>query len=201
MRALRRAHAPDLLDLGAGHRLVIGDDGERLQRGARQAALLDRLLLEQERQILRGAERPFAGDAHEIDAAPGIEAAQLLEQRADVLALDEVPGQGLLVQRLGRGKQKRLDDAELLAPIGRLQLDDIGRKRQRKARWLSLRLVFRHCLDPTQLLRCHPRPRCCCFAQHITILRRARGGAPEAARTISPGGFRAFPRASFPGWP
>ena len=35
-RALRHRHAADFLDLGAGHRLVIGDDGERLDRGARQ---------------------------------------------------------------------------------------------------------------------------------------------------------------------
>ena len=34
------------------------------------AALLYRLLLEQEGEVVGGAERPFAGDAHEIDAAP-----------------------------------------------------------------------------------------------------------------------------------
>ena len=104
---------------------MIGDDGQGLERGARQAALLDRLLLEQEGQILGGTERPFAGDAHQIDAAPGIEALQLFEQRVHVLALDEMPGQGLLGERLGGGEQQRLDDAQLLAPVGRLQGDDI----------------------------------------------------------------------------
>ncbi len=119
--ALGGADAPDLLDLGAGHRLVIGDDGQRLERGARQAALLDRLLLEQEGQIVGGAERPFAGDTHQIDAAAGIEALQLFEQRVHVLAFDEMPGQSLLGERLGGGEQQRLDDAQLLAPVGRLQ--------------------------------------------------------------------------------
>ena len=133
--ALRGAHPPDLLDLGAGDRLVIGDDGERLQRRARQAALLDRLLLQQEGQIVGGAERPFAGDAcTRLTPRRGIGALQLLEQRAHVLALDEMPGDGGLGQRLGGGEQQRLDDAQFLAPIGRLQRDDIGGERQRQAR-------------------------------------------------------------------
>ena len=79
MRALRRADAPDLLDLGAGHRLVIGDDGERLERRARQLALLDRLALSRKarssavrnahlpatrtRLTPRGAYRPSAASA------------------------------------------------------------------------------------------------------------------------------------------
>ena len=37
-RALRDRHAADFLDLGARHRLVIGDDRQRLDRGARQLA-------------------------------------------------------------------------------------------------------------------------------------------------------------------
>ena len=68
-RALAGGDAPDLLDLGAGHRLVVGDDRERLQRRPRQPLLLDRIAAEQERKIARGAERPFAGDLDEVDAA------------------------------------------------------------------------------------------------------------------------------------
>ena len=117
-RAFGRAHAPDLLDLGAGNRLVIGDDGERLERRARQAALLDRLALEQEGKVLGGAERPFAGDAHEIDAARGVGALQLGEQRSDVLAFGEMLGKLGLVERLGRREQQRLQDAQLLLPVG-----------------------------------------------------------------------------------
>ena len=191
--AFRGAHPPDLLDLGAGDRLVIGDDGERLQRRARQAALLDRLLLQQEGQIVGGAERPFAGDAHQIDAARGIGALQLLEQRAHVLALDEMPGDGGFGQRLGGGEQQRLDDAQFLAPIGRLQRDDIGGERQRQARSLALRLVFRHifrhCLHPTQLLRCHPwAPLCCSLVDHAHAARsrrRTNSGAKDFAWRIS----------------
>ena len=70
--ALRHHHAADFLDLGAGHRLVVGDDGERLDRGARQLLRDHRFLGEQPRQIARGAEGPLVADADEVDAARGI---------------------------------------------------------------------------------------------------------------------------------
>ena len=110
--------AADLLDLGAGHGLVVGDDGERLQRRARQAPLLDGLTLEQKGEIVGGAERPFAGDADEIDASTRIKPLQLFEQRHDVLPGSEMLFQRRLIQRLWRGEQQRLDDAQLLAAVG-----------------------------------------------------------------------------------
>src|SRR6185295_6989223 len=42
-RALTGHDPPNLLDLGAGHRLVVGNDGERFERGSRQPLLLDRV--------------------------------------------------------------------------------------------------------------------------------------------------------------
>ena len=82
------------------------------------AALLDRLALEQEGKVPGGAERPFAGDAHKIDAARGIGALQLCEQGRDVFALGEMLGKLGLVERLGRREQQRLKDAQLLLPVG-----------------------------------------------------------------------------------
>ena len=61
-RALGGGNAADLLDLGACHRLVIGDDRERLQRRPRQLARLDRLARQQEGEVAGGAERPSSGD-------------------------------------------------------------------------------------------------------------------------------------------
>ena len=142
--ALRGAHAPDLLDLGAGHRLVIGDDGERLERGARQAALLDGLLLQQEGQIVGGAERPFAGDAHQIDAAPGIDALQLLEQRAHVLAARRNAG---AMAASSSGSAAANSSASTMRSFSRRSVDckrdDIGGERQRQARSASLALGLR----------------------------------------------------------
>ena len=51
MRALGQRDAADVLDLGAGDGLVIGDDGERFDRGARQALLFRLFLAQQEGQI------------------------------------------------------------------------------------------------------------------------------------------------------
>ena len=84
-RALRHGDAADVLDLGARHRLVIGDDRERLDRRARQLARLHRLARQQPGEVVRGAERPFAVDAHEIDAARGI---FVLQQRQHLLDVD-----------------------------------------------------------------------------------------------------------------
>ena len=80
-RAGGGGHAADLLDLGARHRLVVGDDGQRLQCRLGQAPLLGGVALQQIGQVLRRAERPLAGDLDEVDAAAGVEALQLLQQR------------------------------------------------------------------------------------------------------------------------
>ena len=91
---------------------------KRLECRPRQPALLDRLALEQEGEVLGGTEGPLAGDAHEIDAARGVGALQLGEQGSDVLALGEMLGKRGLVERLRRCEQQRLKDAQLLLPVG-----------------------------------------------------------------------------------
>ena len=113
-RALGDRDAADLLDVGARHRLVIGDDGERLDRRARQLALLLVLARQQPGKIGRGAERPAAGDAHEIDAALGVVALQLGHHRADVGFRRQPRGDRRLVGRLGGGEHHRLGDAQIL---------------------------------------------------------------------------------------
>ena len=71
-REAGQRNAADRLDLGARDRLVIGDDRQRLDRGAGQSARDNALALQFRREVGRGAEGPAAGDAHEVDAAPVI---------------------------------------------------------------------------------------------------------------------------------
>ena len=136
---------------------MVGDDRQRLERGLGQAPLLHRVALEQIGEILGGAERPLAGDAHEVDAAAGVEGAQLLEQAGDVLGLGEMALELGLVERLGGGEQQRLEDAQLLAMIGEGQRRDVARQRA-GARRLIARVVAARCrctswLDGTRLRR------------------------------------------------
>ena len=75
-RALRHRDAANFLDVGAGDRLMVGDDGERLDRGARELALLLAFARQQpgqDRSAVRNVQRPR--DPDEIDAASGVEAA------------------------------------------------------------------------------------------------------------------------------
>ena len=130
---------------------------ESLERGARQAALLDGLALEQKGEVGGGAEGPFAGDAHEIDAALGIKGLQLREQRGDVLAFSEVPGKLGLVERLRCREQQRFQNAQLLLPIRRrARHHGPGRKRQERCAAALPLLVHgldQHC--PLQIVRSH----------------------------------------------
>ena len=119
-------HAADFLDLGARDRLMIGDDGERLDRRARQLPRLGGFPGHQPRQIAGGAERPFVGDAHQIDAARGVFRLQLRQRDLDVDAVGHPLGQRRLVERLGRGKQQRFEQPQFFRPrlrIYRVLLD------------------------------------------------------------------------------
>ena len=60
--ALGHGDAANVLDLGPGDGLVIGDDGQGLDRGLGQALLLRLFLAQQEGQIAGGAELVFSGD-------------------------------------------------------------------------------------------------------------------------------------------
>ena len=118
-RALGGDDAADLLDLGPRHRLVVGDDGERLHRGARQLARLDDVAREEEGQVAGGAERPFAGDLDEVDAAIGVMLGKVGEDRGDVASLRQPAGKLLRGERLARRKQQRLGDAQGFPVVGR----------------------------------------------------------------------------------
>ncbi len=85
--ALRHRHAPDLLDVGARNGLVVGDDRQRFDGGARQFALVFVLAGQQPRQVRGRAKRPAPGDSDQIDAAAGVETLQLLHDRSDIGAL------------------------------------------------------------------------------------------------------------------
>src|ERR1700676_5041182 len=70
-RAFAGGDAADRLDVGPRHRLVIGDDRQRLEGGARELLLLDGIAAEQKGEIGGGAEAPLAGDLDEIDTMIG----------------------------------------------------------------------------------------------------------------------------------
>src|ERR1700744_1500603 len=61
--SLGQGDATDVLDLGARDRLVVGNDGQSLERGARQALLLRLFLAQEECGVRRGPELPFLTDA------------------------------------------------------------------------------------------------------------------------------------------
>src|SRR5438132_1283307 len=70
-RALAERHPADFFDLGAGDRLVIGDDGKRLDRRTRQLAGDPSLDPQPGGKIGCSAKRPAAREADEVAAAPG----------------------------------------------------------------------------------------------------------------------------------
>ena len=114
-------HAADLLDLGAGDRLVIGDDRQRLDRRAAELARLGDLPAHEKAEIGRGAHRPAIADLRERDPAPRISLPQE-RQRLRRIAARRHPRRHLArLQRLAGGKEHRLDHALLLG-----QRRDVG---------------------------------------------------------------------------
>ena len=71
---------------------------------------------QQPRQVARGAERPLAADAHEIDAARRIFGLQRAQARLEIDALRQPRAERLLVERLRGGKQQRLQQPQMLRP-------------------------------------------------------------------------------------
>ena len=109
-RALAGCDAAHLLDFGAGRRLVIGDDGEGFERGARQRPALGLFAPQQEAKVLGGAEGPLVAAPHEIDAAAGIALGQ--QRRAARRRRRPRPDTAAMSvgsQRLGRGEEQRLE--------------------------------------------------------------------------------------------
>src|SRR5581483_11177047 len=100
------------------------DDGERLQRRLREAAL-DRAL-EQPRaglgRLARGAERPASGDALQHDAAPALAVALAQEPQRRLDPLRVVGGR--LGQLGGRERRRRDDEQRLDRP--RERVDGVG---------------------------------------------------------------------------
>jgi len=85
-------------------------------------------LLEQIGQIGRRAERPFARHPHQIDAAAGIKALELFQERGQLLAEPETLAEARFVQWLSGGEQQGLQHAQLLPPVGRRQGRDVVRE-------------------------------------------------------------------------
>ena len=76
-------HAADILDITAGHRLAISDDGQCLHHGTRIARWPLRVqTIKEFLHLGTGAETPAAGDAGQFDAAVGV----FLEERIEHLS-------------------------------------------------------------------------------------------------------------------
>ena len=102
---------------------MIGDDRKHLDRGPRQAPRLRAFARHQPRQITGGAEGPFVGNPHQIDAARGVFGLQLRQRCLDVDAVGHALGKRRLIDRLGGGKQQRFEKPQFLGPrhlVGRL---------------------------------------------------------------------------------
>ena len=109
------------------------------------------------------------GDAHEIDAAPGIERCSSRHDGGDIGALGQAGGDRRLVERLGGGEHHRLGDAQRLGI-------DLRRGAGRSNNCAT---------SPIETSQRSRRLR--------RIVRRAR--APRSARTLCPGATRACLRA------
>ena len=106
--------ASNFLDFGAGDRLMIGDDRERLDGGARQLAGDIHIAPQHIRQIPGRAHGPAVGDSHQIDPAPGVGRLELGEQRLDVGILRQKLGQAARVKRRAGGEQQGLENTQAL---------------------------------------------------------------------------------------
>ena len=108
-RPLRHRNPTDLLDLGAGHRLVVGDDRERLHRSAGGLALALALLAQEVRQIGCGSEGVTAGDLHEVHSTIGVDQLELTQAGRHVFVIGQALGEFGFAQRARRGEQQRLE--------------------------------------------------------------------------------------------
>ena len=111
----RDGHAADVFDVAAGHGLPVGNDGNCFHHRARVARRLFREEpLEIGLQLGAGLEAPTARQADEFDspALPLLgDLRQELAQRIDVELAFEQPFELDDAQRLGRGQERRFEDA------------------------------------------------------------------------------------------
>src|SRR5215217_9053838 len=68
-RAFAGSDAANFLDLGASGRLMVGDDGEGFEGGARQRPSLVLFAAQQEAKVLGGAESPTVSAPYKVHAA------------------------------------------------------------------------------------------------------------------------------------
>jgi hypothetical protein len=116
---LGEGHAADLLDLGAGDRLVVGDHRQSLQRDARQLAGDLGLQLHARRQVFGGAERPAPAAPDQVDSPVGIERLEVGEQAVEIAALRQEARELGRRQGLGSGEEQCLDQAQVVEVEGR----------------------------------------------------------------------------------
>ncbi|MCY1226602.1 hypothetical protein D9M72_388430 [compost metagenome] len=124
-RALRRLNPADILDLRAGHRLVVGNDGKNFERSARELADLLFVGLHDEGEIGCRAESPMVGDLNQVDAARRVERLQPHHDATDIGTTRQATFDIGLRHRLRRSKHQGFRD-----PLGFLLHPRIeGRRR------------------------------------------------------------------------
>ena len=111
--------APNLLHLRPRHRLVVGDDRERLQRRARKASANDAVYRQVVGQVVRRAEAPATGDLYESDAARLVEGRERGELPFDIGALRHLRRERRGIDRPTGREDHGLHDA---ARVGRTLL-------------------------------------------------------------------------------
>ena len=91
-RALCQRNTPDLLDLGSGRRLVVGNDDQTLHCDPWKLACLGQYVAETSSQVRRGPEGPTIGHLDENHASGG---AVIAEGQKDVQRLEIISEQRL----------------------------------------------------------------------------------------------------------
>ncbi|MNL27259.1 hypothetical protein D3C87_1488390 [compost metagenome] len=94
---------------------MIGDDGQRFERGPREGTRFLLLPAQQETQVLGRAKGPSIPTAHQVDAPIGILCSQHFEQAGNVGFLAEIGCHFGHPQRFGRCEQQRLENAQMPA--------------------------------------------------------------------------------------
>ena len=123
--AAAHRHAANFLDFGTGDGLVIGDDRQGFDGGARQFAHRLARRAQVMRQIGGGLELPAATAFHQVDAARRVAFGQFAQQRGQIAAFADMRRDIAERHRRGGGKDNRLQRAQQGGPglINRCVID------------------------------------------------------------------------------
>ena len=140
-RAARQGDATDFLDLRAGDGLVIGDDRQRLHRGAGQAARFHHLVPEQAGEVRRGAEGPALARTAEFHTPAFVSAGETHDGFRRIAAFRHPLRQRAGGKRVGRGKEHGLHHPLLLLHRGRREQPGHARPSPSARIWMGAKVL------------------------------------------------------------